>query len=197
VKVVSCEYVTSAARPEQFPTDGRPEVAFVGRSNVGKSTLLNVLLNRTNLAKTSKKPGKTRLVNFFDVNGKVYLVDLPGYGFAKVSKKMQAEWGRSITSYLKDRKPLRIVCHLIDSRHDPTPLDHDVLDLLDEAQVPTLIVATKIDKLKASQRARVADGIRKHLELDEEALVIPFSAMTKHGLTDLWHVIDDALLGKT
>jgi GTP-binding protein len=166
----------------------------VGRSNVGKSTLLNVLLNRKDLAKTSKKPGKTRLVNFFDVDGRCYFVDLPGYGFAKVSKAMQARWTRVITSYLFHREPLRLVCHLIDGRHEPTGRDHDLLDLLDEAKVRTLIVATKVDKLRPSQKAGVAPRTREHLDLDDDALVIPYSSVTREGLRDLWDVIDDVLL---
>ena len=105
MKVVNAEFVKSAARPDQYPKDGRPELAFVGRSNVGKSTLLNTLLNRKNLAKTSNTPGKTRLVNFFDVNGTAYFVDLPGYGYARVSKKIRAQWARVITSYLFERGP--------------------------------------------------------------------------------------------
>ncbi|MBN2311254.1 MAG: YihA family ribosome biogenesis GTP-binding protein [Candidatus Hydrogenedentes bacterium] len=193
MKIVSARFVTSAASRGQYPDDGRPEVAFAGRSNVGKSSLLNVLLNRKGLAKTSKTPGKTRLVNFFDVNGAAYFVDLPGYGFAKVSKAMQAEWARVITSYLAGRAPLRLVCHLIDSRHEPTPRDHELLDLLDTAQVPTLIVATKVDKLRASQLAAVPKQIRKHLGLDNDALVVPYSSITRHGLRDLWDVIDEAL----
>ncbi|MCP4639556.1 MAG: YihA family ribosome biogenesis GTP-binding protein [bacterium] len=195
MRVLNADFVKSAAKREQYPADGRPELAFVGRSNVGKSTLLNTLLNRKNLAKTSKKPGKTRLVNFFDVNGEVYFVDLPGFGYAKVSKAMQADWGRVITSYLFNREPLRLVCHLVDSRHEPTGRDHDLLDLLEEAQVPTLIIATKIDKLRASQKGQVPNRIRKSFGLDKDAAVIPCSSTTRDGLHDLWEVIDECLAG--
>jgi GTP-binding protein len=194
MKITSAEFITSAAKPEQFPRDGRPEVAFVGRSNVGKSTLLNILLQRKGLAKTSKKPGKTRLINFFDVNKKMYFVDLPGYGFAKVSKSMRAEWGRAITGYLQEREQLRLAVHLIDSRHPPTPLDQELLDLLEEAEVPTLIVATKIDKLKANERARLNKVFRNELGLDDEAEVLPYSAVSGTGHKELWQIIQDMAL---
>ncbi len=193
MKVTSVKFVTSAAERSQYVKDGRPEFAFVGRSNVGKSTMLNVLLNKKGLAKTSKTPGKTRLVNFFDVNDHFYFVDLPGYGFAKVSKGMKRAWQKVITGYLADREPLRLVFHLIDSRHNPTADDHDVLDILDEAQVPTLIVATKVDKLRPSQRQAAVAKLRRSLDLDSDALIIPFSSITKHGIRDLWHVVDDCL----
>ncbi|HOF39715.1 MAG TPA: ribosome biogenesis GTP-binding protein YihA/YsxC, partial [Candidatus Hydrogenedentes bacterium] len=111
MKVIHAEFITSAVRPDQYPAERRPEFAFVGRSNVGKSTLLNILLNRRGLAKTSKKPGKTRLINFFDVNGAVHFVDLPGYGFARVSKKERIAWERSITEYITGRDQLRLVMH--------------------------------------------------------------------------------------
>ena len=193
MKVMSSQFVTSAARANQYPNDGRPEIAFVGRSNVGKSTLMNTLLNRKGLAKTSGTPGKTRLVNFFDVNGVAYFVDLPGYGYARVSKGMRARWRDSITTYLTDREPLRLVCHLIDSRHKPSNQDFEMLELLEEAQIATLVVATKIDKVRASQRTKAMRALCSHLDFDEDALIVPFSAVTKTGLRELWEVIDDYL----
>lgn len=193
MKVVSASFVKSAVRPEDYPRDRRPEVAFAGRSNVGKSTLLNALLNRKGLAKTSKTPGKTRTVNFFDVNGKIYFVDLPGYGFAKVSKSMQAAWRNTITGYLIDRTPLRLTVHLIDARHPPTPRDLELLALLDEARVPTVIVATKVDKLNRSERDRLDKTFRNELDLDDDALIIPLSSITGEGRQTLWNVIHDAV----
>ncbi len=193
MKVRQAEFVTSAVRPEQYPGDKRPEIAFVGRSNVGKSTLLNILLNRRGLAKTSKKPGKTRLINFFDVNGEIYFVDLPGYGFAKVSKKERMSWERSITEYITGREQLRLVMHLVDARHKPNDADRALLDMLDEAEVPALIVATKADKLRARDRGPALKQIRDELELDDEALIVFYSAETKEGVRDLWDVIDDCL----
>jgi GTP-binding protein len=193
MKVRYADFVTSAVRPDQYPREGRPEIAFVGRSNVGKSTLLNILLNRRGLAKTSKKPGKTRLINFFDVNEEVYFVDLPGYGFAKVSKKERLSWERSITEYITGREQLRLVMHLVDARHRPNDADRALLDMLDEARVPALIVATKADKLRARDRKPALKQIRDELELDEDALIVFYSSETKEGLRDLWEVIDDCL----
>ncbi len=193
MKVEWAKFVISAARSVQFPDDGRPEVAFAGRSNVGKSTLLNILLKKKGLAKTSGTPGKTRLVNFFDINGAVYFVDLPGYGYARVSSKMRGRWADSITSYLTDRAPLRLVCHLLDARHKPTRQDFEMLDLLEHAQIPTLVVATKFDKVKPSQRKRAVRELYGHLDFDDDALLVPYSSVTKDGLVDLWHAIDDAL----
>ena len=193
MKIISAEFLKSALQPRDFPKDNRPEIAFAGRSNVGKSSLLNKLLNRKGIAKTSKTPGKTRTINFFTVNEKFYLVDLPGYGFAKVSRRIQEEWGQMITSYLTDREPLRVVAHLIDSRHAPTRNDHELLDLLHEAKVPTLLVATKFDKLRQSERATSIKRIRESLELDDEALVIPCSSVTGEGIKPLWDVLGDCM----
>ncbi|HNZ20116.1 MAG TPA: ribosome biogenesis GTP-binding protein YihA/YsxC [Candidatus Hydrogenedentes bacterium] len=193
MKVSHAEFITSAVRPDQYPAGHRPEIAFVGRSNVGKSTLLNILLNRRGLAKTSKKPGKTRLINFFDVNGTVHFVDLPGYGFAKVSKKERLAWERSITEYITGRDPLRLVMHLVDARHKPNDADRTLLDMLDEARVPALIVATKADKLRARDRLPALNQIRQELELEDDALVVFYSAETREGVRELWEVIDDCL----
>ncbi len=191
MKVTSAEFIKSALLPKDFPRDGRPELAFAGRSNVGKSTLLNKLLNRRGLAKTSKTPGKTRTINFFSVNERFYFVDLPGYGFAKVPKDLKATWGDMITAYLKEREPLRLVAHLIDARHPPTPNDHELLELLDDAEVPTLLLATKIDKLKKSQRKASVETIRRDFELDEDALILPVSSETGEGIKELWQVLEE------
>lgn len=194
MKVTSAEFAKSAARPDQYPKDGRPEVAFAGRSNVGKSSLLNTLLHRKELARTSKKPGKTRLVNFFNVNDSVYFVDLPGYGFAQVSKSVRERWARLINSYVYDRPELKLACHLVDARHEPTRRDHDLLALLDDAEIPTLLVATKVDKLKSSEKARLTARLRRAFSLDEDALIVPYSSVTKEGLDELWGVIDELTL---
>lgn len=192
MQITSSNFLLSALDPAHYPRDRRPEFAFVGRSNVGKSTLLNTLLSRKGLAKTSGTPGKTQTLNFFDVNGKVYFVDLPGYGFAKVPKSMKDTWNRVMVEYLSDREPLQMVSVLVDARHKPSPLDRDMLDILEEAEVPTLIVATKIDKLKRSQRQRSLNLITETLGVDKD-VVIPFSGVTREGLKDLWRVIDDLL----
>lgn len=193
MKVLSATFVKSALRPDHYPRDGRPEIAFVGRSNVGKSTMLNTLLHRKGLAKTSKTPGKTQTVNFFDVNGSFYFVDLPGYGYAKVSKSLQQKWAKILTDYLIDRPPLRLVVQLIDSRHKPGANDHQLLDLVERAAVPTVLVATKTDKLKSAELARLPKSLREHLGLDEDALIVPFSSTTKSGVKLLWDVIEGQL----
>jgi len=193
MKVRTAKFLKSALKQEDYPRDHRPELAFVGRSNVGKSTLLNALLGRQGLAKTSSTPGKTQTINFFDVNGKVYLVDLPGYGYARVPKALKAQWNRVMVEYLRDREPLRMVAALVDARHEPTAQDHEMLSILEEAEVPTLVVATKIDKVKRSQRRKNLERVRRGLELDEDALVLPFSGVSKEGLKELWDVIDDCL----
>ncbi len=192
MQIDSTKFVLSALDPAHYPRDRRPEFAFVGRSNVGKSTLLNTLLGRKGLAKTSGTPGKTQTINFFDVNEKVYFVDLPGYGFAKVPKAMKDTWNRVMVEYLSEREHLRMVCVLVDARHKPSPLDSDMLEILAEAEVPTLIVATKIDKLKRSQRQRSLNLISETLGIERE-FIVPFSGVTCDGLKDLWRVIDDQL----
>lgn len=193
MKVVSATFVKSAARPDQYPRDGHPEIAFAGRSNVGKSTLLNTLLKSKGLAKTSGTPGKTRTINFFEVNGAFYCVDLPGYGYAKVAKSIKERWNRQMMGYLGKREALRMVVALVDARHEPTEKDLHLLDILDGGGVPTLVVATKIDKVKRNQRKQYLERIRRTLQLDEDALVLPFSAVTGEGVRELWGIICDRL----
>ncbi|MBI3119736.1 MAG: YihA family ribosome biogenesis GTP-binding protein, partial [Candidatus Hydrogenedentes bacterium] len=165
MKVVQAEFVKSALRPEDYPKDRRPEIAFVGRSNVGKSSLLNKLLRRNGLAKTSGTPGKTQTVNFFDVNGTCYFVDLPGYGYAKVPLALKKKWNQVMVAYLRERATLRLVLALVDARHKPTENDVFMLETLEEAEKPTLIVATKWDKLKRSEHQKQMKTIQKTLVL--------------------------------
>lgn len=193
MKVTQAEFLKSALHAADFPRDGRPEIAFVGRSNVGKSSLLNALLGRKGLAKTSATPGKTQTLNFFSVNGKYYFVDLPGYGFAKVPTKIKTEWSKALMEYLATRQELRLVVVLVDGRHEPSRLDNEMLELLEEAERPVLIVATKVDKLKQSDRAGVPRAVRAGLGLDEEAEVVPVSVETKTGLKALWEILDGVL----
>ena len=195
MKIINAAFLKSTIKTAQFPRDGRPEFAFAGRSNVGKSTLLNALMGRKGLAKTSSTPGKTQTLNFFDINSQIYFVDLPGYGYAKVPKDLKAQWNRVMLDYLSNRKELCMVAALIDARHKPTELDIQMIDLLDDAEKPTLIVATKIDKLKRGQRAKQMKLIRESLGLDEDALVLPFSGVSGEGVRELWQVIDDILTG--
>lgn len=189
------EFLKSVMRADQFPRDGRPEVAFVGRSNVGKSSLLNALCGQKRLAKTSARPGKTQTLNFFDVDGRYYFVDLPGYGYAAVPVTLKEAWGRVMTAYLRNRGPLKLVVLLLDARHPPSERDLDMLDLLEDARRPTLIVATKIDKLKRSERSKSLARIRDACGLDAEAALVPFSAVTGEGRQDLWEVIEETCAG--
>ena len=157
------EFILSATSPSHFPDTSFPEIAFAGRSNVGKSSLLNKLLRRKNLAKTSSTPGKTRQINFFRVDDRFQLVDLPGYGYAKVSKTEREAWRELIEIYLMERSQLRLVISLIDVRHEPTRLDQDLLDWLESIQQPYAVVLTKADKVKAGLLARREAELKKHV----------------------------------
>ncbi|HDP36060.1 MAG TPA: YihA family ribosome biogenesis GTP-binding protein, partial [Candidatus Hydrogenedentes bacterium] len=189
MRSVQASFVCSALEPEDFPRDGRPEFAFVGRSNVGKSSLLNALLRRKELARTSGKPGKTQTINFFSVDNGCYFVDLPGYGYARVSRAVKEEWGRRMLHYLRNRDALRMVALLVDARHEPADSDLHILEILGQSEKPTLIVATKFDKVKRSLRGKHLRVIREGLGLDEDALVIPFSSVTSDGVREVWRVI--------
>ncbi len=193
MKITSATFLKSASLPEHFPGDGRPEVAFVGRSNVGKSSLLNTLLRRKGLAKTSSAPGKTRLVNFFDVNGRFYYVDLPGYGFAKAPKSMRDEWVGLMRAYLGGREPLRLAALLLDIRHKPSAQDAEMVEMLESYERPTVLVATKADKLSRNQQGAGVAAIRRELGLDRDALIIPFSSETGQGRRELLAVIGEVL----
>ncbi len=193
MKPANVYYVKSALHPPDCPKDRRPEIAFLGRSNVGKSSLLNTLLGRKGLAKTSSTPGKTQTLNFFSVDEKCYFVDLPGYGYAAVPKGLKESWNRVMVAYLRDREFLRLGVALIDARHQPTDNDVHMLEILEEAEVPTVIVATKVDKVSRGQRKQHLDRIRKSLGLDPDALVVPFSSVTGEGVRELWGVIEDVL----
>lgn len=193
MRIDSAEFLKSTAHPDQFPRDARPEFAFAGRSNVGKSSLLNRLLNRKGLAKTSATPGKTQTINFFTVNSRFYFVDLPGYGYAKVPRNVKEQWNLLMHQYLSARKPLRLVVQLLDARHAPMANDIEMIHMLEEAEVPTLIATTKVDKLSRAQRDASIATVRKTLELDQEALIIPFSSVTGEGVTPIWNVIESMM----
>lgn len=174
------------------PESSLPEIAFAGRSNVGKSSLLNRLVRRKKLARVSNTPGRTREVNFFKVNDRFILVDLPGYGYARISKERRAEWKPLIEGYLRTSAELRGIVQLLDARHDPTPDDAHMLDFLGEVGVPTLIALTKIDKLKPGERKTVAVHRAADLGLDVDQ-VIPFSAVTGEGRDELAEAIEALL----
>jgi GTP-binding protein len=190
------EFVKGVVDWAGMPRDGRPEVAFIGRSNVGKSSLLNALVRRKNLARTSKKPGKTREFNYYLIGNRRYFVDLPGFGFAKAGKTQRAEWAELIERYLNDRRPLRAVVHLIDSRHPPMEQDEDVMAFMKGGDVPYLIALTKTDKLSNNQRQQsVARTKRVLANMGLDVPIIATSSETKRGVNELWQWIT-ALTGE-
>jgi GTP-binding protein len=191
----SLEFIGGMASVDGWrPEAALPEIAFAGRSNVGKSSLLNRLVHRKKLARVSNTPGRTREINFFKINDAFVFVDLPGYGYARVSKERRAEWRPLIESYLRRSPQLRGIVQLLDVRHDPTTDDRQMLDFLSELGVPTIVVLTKIDKLTAAQRKKRLGEFSLHLGLDEEQVIV-FSAVTGEGRDELAEAID-ALLGQ-
>lgn len=193
MKIKSAEFLKSTLDPEQYPRDNKAEIAFVGRSNVGKSSLLNKLLGRKGLAKTSGTPGKTQTLNFFGINNQFYFVDLPGYGYAKVPKALKDQWNEVMFTYLQNRPPLALVVSLMDARHKPSENDLQMLEILDAAEVPTVIVATKVDKLGRQAREESLARMHEVLGLPEDAAILPFSSETGEGVRDLWEVIQDVV----
>jgi len=187
---VQAEFVKSAATPNDFPRDGLPEVAIVGRSNVGKSSLLNRLAGIKRLAAVSKTPGRTQLVNFFKMEKRWYLVDLPGYGFAKVPDSVKRRWETLVTSYLFERPALRLVILLVDARHAPMALDLEVRDLLERSGLALAVVATKSDKLSRSALARNRRELTAAFSEPLNRPFITFSAVTGEGRKELWNVIE-------
>jgi len=193
MKIASAEFIKSATNPGNYPPPELAEIAFAGRSNVGKSSLINVLVNRKNLVRTSSTPGRTQLLNFFDINeGSFSLVDLPGYGFAKVPLSVKKAWGPMMRTYLERRECLKAVVFILDIRREPREEDIQMLDWLEEFGVPTIPVITKIDKLKRGQRDRQVGAIADLTGLPKEAFSL-FSALSKEGKEDIWERIEDAL----
>lgn len=190
----SVEFAGSVASADTPPPDALPQVAFSGRSNVGKSSLINTLLRRSRqkIARVSSTPGKTQLVNFFRVNDRFHLVDLPGFGYAKVPVKTRETWTALIEGFLERSAHLRGVIHLVDSRHPPTRLDHTMMEYLSRIEVPALVVLTKVDKLKQSERRRSIDRAQKDLQLESEQ-ILPFSSKTGEGRQELLDAIDGLL----
>lgn len=192
-QIQKAEIVMSAVSQEQYPKDKLPEIAVAGRSNVGKSSFINSLLSRKGLARTSSKPGKTRTINFFLIDDKFYLVDVPGYGYAKVSKQERNKWGQMMDEYFTQRENLRLTVLLVDSRHDPSELDIQMYEFLKHYGVPTLVVATKCDKIKPSKRPRHLKAIKEGLSLELGDEVVLYSSEKLDGRNEVWKYINDHL----
>ena len=188
----NAEILLSAANKSHYPEDEIPEIALAGRSNVGKSSFINTLLNRKNLARTSGKPGKTQLLNFFNIDNQLRFVDVPGYGYAKVSKTERAKWGRMIEEYLTTRENLRAVVSLVDFRHEPSADDVQMYEFLKYYEISVIVVATKADKIPRSKWNKHESVIKKRLDFDKNDDFLIFSSVNKDGLDAAW----DAILEK-
>jgi ribosome biogenesis GTP-binding protein YsxC/EngB len=193
MKIISAEFIKSAVWPPQYPPATMPEIAFVGRSNVGKSSLINTLVGRKNLAKTSNTPGRTQLINFFTINEKISFVDLPGYGFAKVPQSVKKNWGEMVEAYLKERQSLALVIFILDIRRDPSEDDLSLRDWLEHYRIPYLYVLTKTDKLSNNQAINQYSKIERDLHVEAEKGIILFSAKTEQGKNDIWQALEDHL----
>lgn len=193
MKILDAQFVISAVRPQQYPEDALPEIALAGRSNVGKSSLINKLIMRKNLARTSSQPGKTQQLNYYRVNDMVYLVDFPGYGYAKVSKTKREQFGEMIETYLREREPLKLQLLVIDIRHEPSKDDVLMYNWLKHFEIPTCIVATKADKIPRSKWDKHIKMIRTTLEADSRDPIVLFSSETGLGREQLWDIINEAI----
>ena len=174
----------------KLPDNKYPEIAFAGKSNVGKSSLINVLMNRKSLARTSAQPGKTQTINFYNINDELYFTDLPGYGYARVSRETKEKWGRMIERYLRSSKQLRAVFLLIDIRHEPSQNDVEMYRWIADNGYEPIVIATKLDKINRSQTAKNLRVIRDKLKVREGIKIIPFSAQTRQGREELWEEIE-------
>ena len=190
MKIASAEFLVSAVSPAQYPRQPLPEVAFAGRSNVGKSSLINTLVHRKNLVKTSSTPGKTQAINFFVVNQRFLLVDLPGYGYAKVPRAVQASWRPMVEAYLRQRTTLRAVVHVLDLRHPPTAQDQQLRVWLLRHNIPVVTAATKADQVPRGQRPAHVQALGQGLALPPEEPVLLFSAHNHEGRLQLWHCLE-------
>ncbi len=189
--IKSAKFVKSAVKPKHYPESELPEIAFAGRSNVGKSSLINKLVNRKKLVRTSRTPGCTQTINFFEINGQIMFVDLPGYGYAKVSKEVRKQWGPMVEAYITTRKNLKMVVVILDIRHPPTTDDLNLIGWLLLKNIPHLIVLTKADKLKRHKQNQQRKKIAEIIGLDENKIFL-FSAKTGEGRDELWQRIDSA-----
>lgn len=195
IKNVSLETVCGIT--SKLPANIHPEVAFAGKSNVGKSSLINALMNRKSLARTSAQPGKTQTINFYNVNDAIYFVDLPGYGYARANEEIKAKWGKMIEDYLHKSKQLKAVFLLIDIRHEPSKNDCIMYDWVCRQGYQPIIIATKLDKINRSQIQKQVKLIRTTLQTGQDTVIIPFSAQTKQGREEIYEIIDAIIEEKT
>ncbi len=191
IKNVSLETVIGVT--SKIPENDKMEIAFAGKSNVGKSSLINALMNRKSLARTSAQPGKTQTINFYNINDELYFADLPGYGYAKVSQSEKEKWGKMIEKYLNQSKMLRAVFLLIDIRHEPSANDKQMYDWIMSNGFHPIIIATKLDKINRSQIQKHVKMVKQGLGVDKDTIVIPFSAETKQGREEIYSLIDEML----
>jgi len=191
IKNVSLETVIGVT--SRIPQNRMPEMAFAGKSNVGKSSLINALMNRKSLARTSSQPGKTQTINFYNINDELYFVDLPGYGYAKVSQQEKEKWGKMIEKYLRQSKVLKAVFLLVDIRHDPSANDKVMYDWICSNGFQPIIIATKADKINRSQLQKQIKAVKQGLDVDKDTIVIPFSAQTKQGRDEIYELIDNMM----
>jgi GTP-binding protein len=193
VKISSAKYVLSAVKPSQWPEGDLPEIALAGRSNVGKSSLINTLLNRKNLARTSQKPGKTQTLNYYLINDIFYFVDVPGYGYAQVSKSERAAWARMLETYFTENRNLRGVVQLVDFRHPPSKDDIQMYEYLKYFQIPTIVAATKSDKISKGRHQKHKKIIREGLQMVADDPLVVFSSFNGTGKEELWQEIEKYL----
>lgn len=193
MKISSAKYVLSAVKPSQWPEGDLPEIALAGRSNVGKSSLINTLLNRKNLARTSQKPGKTQTLNYYLINDAFYFVDVPGYGYAQVSKSERAAWARMLETYFTENRNLRGVVQLVDFRHPPSKDDIQMYEYLKYFQIPTIVAATKSDKISKGRHQKHKKIIREGLQMVADDPLVVFSSFNGTGKEELWQEIEKYL----
>lgn len=191
--IKNVELETVCGPTSELPKNALPEVAFAGKSNVGKSSLINALMNRKSLARTSSQPGKTQTINFYNINNEMYLVDLPGYGYAKVSEKERERWGKMIEKYLETSEKLRAVFLLIDIRHEPSANDKQMFDWIDYEGYQPIVICTKADKISRGAVQKQIAMIRKSLGADKDTIILPFSALNKTGREDIWDLMDQVI----
>ncbi|EGA89078.1 GTP-binding protein [Planococcus donghaensis MPA1U2] len=193
MKVNNVELVISAVRPDQYPEDGLPEFALAGRSNVGKSSFINKMIGRKSMARISSKPGKTQTLNFYKIEEKLFYVDVPGYGYAKVSKSEREAWGKMIERYITDREPLRAVIQIVDLRHPPSKDDIAMYDFMKHFEIPCIIIATKADKIPKGKWDKHKKIVRTTLDMDKSDPLIVFSSETGLGKDEAWQEIESRM----